>query len=190
MIELRDYQVSNAQLAHHLLSSLGIAYLAMEVRTGKTLTALEAARLYGAKHVLFLTKKNAMSSIKGDYEKLNPGYHLTVINDQSLHKVEEQPWDLLIYDEAHRCFVGNTLIDGKMIKDIKVGSFQSSFNHDRQVFERKRVLNVFKNPLTENLIKIKCNGKEIVCTESHEIYTKRGWIKAKDLLPTDELQVV
>lgn len=102
MLRLRDYQSSNAQLAHQLLSTLGIAYLAMEVRTGKTLTALETARLYGAKHVLFLTKKNAMSSIKGDYEKLNPGYHLTVINDQSLHKVEEQPWDLLIYDEAHR----------------------------------------------------------------------------------------
>lgn len=100
--QLRDYQESNAKKAYQLLSSLGIAYLAMEVRTGKTLTALEAARLYGAKHVLFLTKKNAMSSIKGDYEKLNPGYHLTVINDQSLHKVEEQAWDLLIYDEAHR----------------------------------------------------------------------------------------
>lgn len=31
------------------------------------------------------------------------------------------------------------------------------------------------------------NGNKIVCTEYHKIYTKRGWIMAKDLLETDEL---
>jgi hypothetical protein len=102
VFQLRDYQTANAQLSYQLLSSLGLAYLAMSVRTGKTLTALEAARLYGATHVLFLTKKSAMGSIRGDYEKLQPGYKLTVINDQSLHKVDLKGVDLLVYDESHR----------------------------------------------------------------------------------------
>ena len=31
------------------------------------------------------------------------------------------------------------------------------------------------------------NGNKIICTEYHKIYTKRGWIMAKDLLETDEL---
>jgi superfamily II DNA or RNA helicase len=45
MITLRDYQVSNAKTGVEILRNLKILYLAMEVRTGKTLTALEVARL-------------------------------------------------------------------------------------------------------------------------------------------------
>jgi intein/homing endonuclease len=106
-----------------------------------------------------------------------------------MHKIEGN-FDLIIHDEHHRCLLGSTLIDGVKIKDIVVGSFQKSFNFVKGIYEYKKVLNVFKNPLTENLIKIKCNGKEIICTESHEIFTRRGWVKAKDILPEDELQVV
>ena len=59
MIDLRDYQEAIAGKAAALLKQYGIAYLAMEVRTGKTLTALSAADRYGAKKVLFLTKKES-----------------------------------------------------------------------------------------------------------------------------------
>ncbi|MGL5062321.1 MAG: hypothetical protein ACRC62_20280 [Microcoleus sp.] len=100
-MELRDYQVELAKKGHEILAEKGIVYLAMEVRTGKTLTALEIARLFGAKNVLFLTKKKAISSITNDYQALMPGYSLTVINDQSLHKVEGS-FDLVIHDEHHR----------------------------------------------------------------------------------------
>lgn len=118
--ELTDYQIKNAQKGLEILKKLGIVYYCCEVRTRKTATALECARLYGAKKVLFLTKKNPISSIKGDYEKLNPGYALTVINDESAFVLNEiciekskkrkrefkikieTDYDLLIYDEAHR----------------------------------------------------------------------------------------
>ena len=40
----------------------------MQTRTGKTLTALTAAENYGAKNVLFVTKKKAIDSIVSDYE--------------------------------------------------------------------------------------------------------------------------
>jgi hypothetical protein len=99
--QLRLYQIENAAKGVEILRRLGIVYFSMQVRTGKSLTALEAARLYGARSVLFLTKKKAIASIEGDFEKLNPGYRLTVANDESLHKVVGD-FDLLIYDEAHR----------------------------------------------------------------------------------------
>lgn len=192
-MKLRDYQIDIAKKSVSILDEYGLVYISSMVRTGKTLMSLETARLYGATNVLFLTKKKAVSSIEEDYR--NFGYDkyfsILVINDESMHKIENpQVFDLVIHDEHHRCFLGETKIDGVNIKDIDVGSFQKSFNFAKGIYEYKKVLNVFKNPLTENLIKIKCNGKEIICTESHEIFTKRGWIKAGELLPTDELQVV
>ena len=38
----------------------------------ETLTSLNAANIYGAKKVLFVTKKKAISSILNDYKLINP----------------------------------------------------------------------------------------------------------------------
>ena len=59
----------------------------MEVRTGKTLTALGVADKLGIDNLLFVTKKIAISSIQADYDKLKPNYNITIINYESLHKV-------------------------------------------------------------------------------------------------------
>jgi hypothetical protein len=72
----------------------------MEVRTGKTLTALGVAEKLGIHNLLFVTKKKAISSIEADYKKLMPGYQITVINYESLHKVEGV-FDFVVLDEAH-----------------------------------------------------------------------------------------
>ena len=98
---LRPYQKEIAEKACNILQRLGIVYLAMEVRTGKTLTALEIARLFGAKNVLFLTKKKAIQSISNDYNRLNFGFNLSVINNESIHKITDD-FDLIISDEHHR----------------------------------------------------------------------------------------
>jgi hypothetical protein len=71
------------------------------VRTGKSLMALETAKLFGAERVLFLTKKKAISSIEDDYRDFGYTFNLTVINDESMHKIEGQ-FDLVIHDEHHR----------------------------------------------------------------------------------------
>ena len=73
----------------------------MEVRTGKTLTALNTAKLFNARRVLFLTKKKAISSIQWDYDNFGFDFDLTIINDESLHLVNEA-FDLIIHDEHHR----------------------------------------------------------------------------------------
>lgn len=99
-MQLRDYQITIAAQTNELLLRYKIAYLCLEVRTGKTLTALEAARLYGAKDVLFVTKKKAIGSIQQDYEATGKHFNLYLINYDSLHKVTEK-FDLIILDEAH-----------------------------------------------------------------------------------------
>lgn len=72
----------------------------MEVRTGKTLTALGVADKLGINNLLFVTKKIAIGSIEEDYKKLKPNYDLVVINYESLHKVEGK-FDFVVLDEAH-----------------------------------------------------------------------------------------
>lgn len=99
-MQLRDYQEHLSQRAMELLQFNGIAYLSMEVRTGKTLTALAAADKFNARHVLFVTKKKAIQSIQDDYEALSPKYTISVINYESLHNYRGTP-DLIILDEAH-----------------------------------------------------------------------------------------
>lgn len=99
-LKLYDHQKQLAREAYNRLIAYNIAYLCMEVRTGKTLTALEAARLYGAKKVLFVTKLKAISSINKDYESTGKHFSLYLINYESLHKCESG-FDLIILDEAH-----------------------------------------------------------------------------------------
>lgn len=99
-MQIRDYQLKLAEQAHSLLCLFKIAYLCMEVRTGKTLTAFQTAKLYGAKKVLFVTKLKAIGSIQKDFNMSAPGFNLYLINYESLHKCESD-FDLVILDECH-----------------------------------------------------------------------------------------
>jgi len=101
-VTFRDYQVDIIEKGTQILEKHGFLYLAMEVRTGKTLTSLGIADEVKSWKVLFVTKKKAISTIEADYKLLNPAYFLTVINYESLHLVmDNEEWDLVICDEAH-----------------------------------------------------------------------------------------
>lgn len=99
--KLRDYQEEISKKAFNILERYKIVYLQMEVRTGKTFTSLQTAYLYGAERVLFITKKKAISSIQEDYHTAGYDFDLTVINNESLHKIDGE-FDLVISDEHHR----------------------------------------------------------------------------------------
>ena len=77
MLKLRPYQKTIIELGKQTLLTRGFVYLAMEVRTGKTLTSLGIASEVNPKNVLFVTKKKAISSIEDDYQLLNPSFNLT-----------------------------------------------------------------------------------------------------------------
>jgi len=100
-MELRDYQIKLSNEAADILKRKGLVYLAMQVRTGKTLTALQTAENFGAKNVLFLTKIKAFSSIQFDYDQMVFSFKITIANNESLHKVIGD-FDLVIHDEHHR----------------------------------------------------------------------------------------
>jgi len=106
--ELRPYQPELAQKGCEILNRLGIVYFCMEVRVGKTHTAFECARLYGARKVIFLTKKKVLStkkevgSIEKDYNDGGYPFEIVIINNESLHTIKENDFDLVISDEHHR----------------------------------------------------------------------------------------
>jgi hypothetical protein len=101
-VTFRDYQVDIIDRGTQILIEHGFLYLAMEVRTGKTLTSLGIGDRIEAQRVLFITKKKAISTIEADYNLLMPSYQITVINYESLHLVmDSEKWDLVICDEAH-----------------------------------------------------------------------------------------
>jgi hypothetical protein len=101
MIEFRNYQEDIISKGTDIIRSHRFLYLAMEVRTGKTLTSLGICQLLGVKSVLFITKKKAISSIQNDYDLLNPEFNIVVTNYESLHKINPSGWDVVICDEAH-----------------------------------------------------------------------------------------
>lgn len=104
MIYLRNYQKEISEQAAELLRTRKIAYLSMECRTGKTITAFEAARIFGAKRVLIVSKLKALKGIADDYNALraqeNALFSLEMINYESAHKIADC-FDLVILDEAH-----------------------------------------------------------------------------------------
>jgi hypothetical protein len=126
MFKFRGYQWEIIDKASEKIEKHGFVYLAMEVRTGKTLTSLGIAQSLGCQEVLFVTKKKAISSIEEDYEMMNPTFRLSVINYESLHKIEDRPYELIVLDEAHT--LGAFPKPSKRAKDVsrlikKYGSY-------------------------------------------------------------------
>ena len=101
MYKLKEHQIEKSKELNEILVDYKIAYLAGEVRSQKTGTALEAARLYGAGKVIVITKKKAIPSILSDYKNFGFDYEIVVINYESLHKLDNYDCDLVIYDESH-----------------------------------------------------------------------------------------
>jgi hypothetical protein len=99
---LRDYQIQLANRCYEIIKQYRLVYLAAEVRVGKTLVALETAKLLGAKRVLFVTKKMVIPAILNDYSAglYETDYQLKVVNYERLGKVAPF-YDLIIVDEAH-----------------------------------------------------------------------------------------
>ena len=96
----RDYQIDIANRGLEIINEFGFVYLAMQVRTGKTITSLLLASKMNVSSVLFVTKKKAISSIEEDFKMSGFLYKLEVINFESIHKCVGN-YDLIIIDEAH-----------------------------------------------------------------------------------------
>ena len=116
-MKFRDYQEEIIAKSIDVLGEHGFVYLAMEVRTGKTLTSMGIAQGMGMKSMLFITKKKAISSIESDYKMYSPLFDIQVINYESLHKVQGK-FDIIVLDEAHG--MGAFPKPSKRSKQVKV----------------------------------------------------------------------
>jgi hypothetical protein len=104
MIQLRDYQIELSNKGSDILRKKGIVYYNFSPRVGKTLTALQTCQNVNAKDVLFITKIKAFKSIQDDFDSAGYDFNLTIINKESIHKIEHNNFDVIIYDEAHGLF--------------------------------------------------------------------------------------
>jgi hypothetical protein len=101
-MKLRPYQETLSTDACSILERRGLVYFNIEVRCGKTLIALETCKKFGAKNVLFITKIKAFSSINWDYDNFGYKFNLTIINKESIHKIESNNFDVVVFDECHQ----------------------------------------------------------------------------------------
>ena len=98
----------------------------------------------------------------------------------------------VVTEKIHGCFEKNQKVltkNGyKKISKINENDFVLSFNHKNGKFEYKKVKKSINRNLSKKWVKlIFDNGKEIICTEDHKIFTKnRGYVEAKDLNENDE----
>lgn len=101
----------------------------------------------------------------------------------------DDPWfdrvRLMVQDE---CFPPSTSIDGRRIADIKVGDVVRAFNDKSQGLDLHRVVRTFRNPAPKYMMRLQTVAHHvIICTPSHPIYTKRGWVLAANLTTDDEV---
>lgn len=99
-MELYPHQKILAQEWCEILKKYNIILYWAQMRTWKTAMALQTAKLYEAKSVLFISKKKALSSIEKDYKEFWFDFNIKIINYESIHKIE-WTFDILILDETH-----------------------------------------------------------------------------------------
>lgn len=117
MITLLPHQLRASAELEAILRANRIAYLAGQVRSGKTLTAMHLVKSIGFKRVLLVTKKKAIASIEKDRDALGLTDVVTVTNFEQLPKFAKQSFGLLIVDEAHG--VGAYPKPSKRFKDLQ-----------------------------------------------------------------------
>jgi len=112
------HQEELSDQALEILRENMIVYLAMEERTGKTLTAILVAEKSAAKRVLVITKKKALDGWKETLEAFPHNKDYTVTNYHQAHK-QIGKFDLVLLDESHN-YVSAFPKPGNMWKQLKL----------------------------------------------------------------------
>lgn len=95
------HQLEIADQGYKVLQDNAILYLAMEERTGKSLTALLIAEMAAVIKVLIITKKKALPGWLELLTEYEPNKFYLATNYHQICKLDSTDWDLIIIDEAH-----------------------------------------------------------------------------------------
>lgn len=112
-----DYQTLLAEDAAFILRETMMVYLAMEERTGKTLTSILVAEQLSIDSVLVITKKKALDGWHETLEKFETKHNYIVVNYHQAHKIKDK-FDLVILDESHN-YISSYPKPGTIYKQVK-----------------------------------------------------------------------
>jgi superfamily II DNA or RNA helicase len=97
-------------------------------------------------------------------------------------------FDLIVFDE---CVSGDAMVDtdvGRIRLDeipVQAASMVKTYSKEKGV-HYARILN-WMHKGQQDTLEVHTNAGKIQCTPDHEIYTRRGWLQAQYLSPTDEI---
>lgn len=112
-----DYQIEKAEAAFKVLREDMIVYLAMEERTGKTLTSILVAEMASnVKNVLVITKKKALDGWNDTLKAFKHNKVYKVVNYHQVHKLVAK-YDLVILDESHN-YISSFPKTGKLWTEV------------------------------------------------------------------------
>lgn len=130
-----------------------------------------------------------------EYEK-RLEYEINVIDNKGYIDYFLVFWDLVkwakkngIYCGPGRgCFLPDSKVvmdndNKKNIQEVKVGDIVKNY-----FVEKAEVEKIWEYDIDEDIIELEFdNGTIIKCTQDHKIFTKRGWVEAKNLTENDEI---
>lgn len=198
--EVRDYQTNMALIPCNRYGS----FIVSSTSSGKTSTMTLTVLLMNNKKILVMNNQNFILKqiyerfieMGVDKEEISIGVtdlskRIVIISSQtSYNKIKEENKEYLDYLKDveviinDECFIAGTKVstlDGyKNIEDIKVGDVVYCFDEKTQKIKYEKVVHTFKQKKNAN-IKIKINGKTIICTENHPFYTNYGWKTAGEI---------
>lgn len=76
----------------------------------------------------------------------------------------------------------------KAIERVRKGEYILSFNTKKHVPEFAEVMDTMRRKRASSLFVLHLeNGNELKLTGEHPVFTKRGWVEAKDLTEKDKV---
>ncbi len=124
-------------------------------------------------------------------EWLNPIVVASVQSITPARRKQMGRFDLVVTDE---CFPAGTPIrmgDGskRAIEDVRVGDLVLAFDEAVGAFVVEAVEETFSRPAGLLVAVLLADGRRLVCTPNHPVFTARGWVPAGDLTPEDLVAV-
>jgi len=111
-------------------------------------------------------------------------------------------FDMIIFDECHRCLVGGTVINTEL-GDMTIEEFSKlasanrpkikSYNFKTKQVDMQQVVDIVSSIPRKDLLELSIQDDtgeiyKISCTADHKIFTKnRGWVQAQNLTDTDDI---
>lgn len=100
--KLTKWQKEIVEQGKKILEDNRMLYLALFPRSGKSLIVMDIIdKVYANPKVLFVTTKSALAGIKKTYRHLDMTFDMTLVNYESLHKIPEDKYTVVVLDEAH-----------------------------------------------------------------------------------------